>query len=94
MIEQATKAVAEDGADAIIFGCTGMFGWAETVRNGLLAAGHDVPVIDPVPTAIQVAAGLVEVKLSHSKSAYPMPPVKNISGYEFLADAGRLDAAE
>lgn len=94
MIEQATKAVAEDGADTIIFGCTGMFGWAETVRNGLLAAGHDVPVIDPVPTAIQVAAGLVEVKLSHSKSAYPMPPVKNISGYEFLADAGRLDAAE
>ena len=94
LIEKSTKAVVEDGADTIIFGCTGMFGWAETVREGLLAAGHDVPVIDPVPTAIQVAAGLVEVKLSHSKTAYPMPPAKAIAGYESITGAVRLDAAE
>lgn len=36
---RAAQAVAKNGADAIIFGCTGMFGWAKTVREGLLAAG-------------------------------------------------------
>ena len=94
LIGQAAQAVAKNGADAMIFGCTGMFGWAKTVREGLLAAGHDVPVIDPVPTAIQVAAGLVEVGLRHSKTAYPAPPAKTITGYEFVARAKRLDAAE
>ena len=94
LIEQAAQAVAKDGADTIIFRCTGMFGWAKTVGVGLSAAGHDVPVIDPVPTAIQVAAGLVEVGLRHSKTAYPAPPAKTITGYEFIAGAKWLDAAE
>ncbi len=53
-----------------------------------------MPVIDPVPTAIQVAAGLVEVGLCHSKTAYPAPPAKTITGYKFVARAKRLDAAE
>ena len=94
LIEQAAQAVAKDGADAIIFGCTGMFGCAKTVREGLSAAGHDVPVIDPVPTAIQVAAGLLEVGLRHSKTAYAASPAKTITGYDFVAGAKRLDAAE
>jgi allantoin racemase len=78
---QAKKAVLEDGADYIIFGCTGMLGCADAVREGLLKDGLDVPVIDPVPTAVNVAAALVRSRLPHSKRAYPPPPQKNVRGY-------------
>jgi allantoin racemase len=81
LIAEARKAVAEDGADYIIFGCTGMLGCAEAVREGLLADGLDVPVIDPVPTTVNLAAALVRSGLSHSKHAYQQPPTKAVVGY-------------
>ena len=81
LTEQATIAVEQDGADAIIFGCTGMLGCAEAVRAGLLSKGHDVPVIDPVPVAVRFAVGLVESSLSHSKRTYQEPRAKPVVGY-------------
>jgi len=78
---EARKAVVEDGADYIIFGCTGMLGCADAVREGLLADGLDVPVIDPVPTTVNVAAALVRSRLSHSKHVYQQPPKKAVVGY-------------
>jgi allantoin racemase len=78
---EARKAVVEDKADVIIFGCTGMLGCAEAVREGLLKEGLDVPVIDPVPTTINVAAALARSGLGHSKRAYQPPPRKKIVGY-------------
>jgi allantoin racemase len=48
LIAEAKRAVLDDGADYIIFGCTGMLGCADAVRDGLLRDGLDVPVIDPV----------------------------------------------
>jgi allantoin racemase len=84
LIAEARKAVVEDGADYIIFGCTGMLGCAEAVHAGLREAGLNVPVIDPVPTAINVAAALVRSRLSHSKQAYRQPPRKNVVGYEAI----------
>lgn len=84
LIAEARKAVVEDGADYIIFGCTGMLGCADAVHEGLLKDGFNVPVIDPVPTAVNVAAALVRSRLSHSKQAYPPPPRKTIVGYEAI----------
>jgi allantoin racemase len=81
LVAEAKKAVEQDGADFIIFGCTGMLGCADAVHEGLLKEGYDVPVIDPVPTAVNVAAAVVRSKLAHSKQAYPMPPKKVIQGY-------------
>jgi allantoin racemase len=49
LIAEAKRAVLDDGADYIIFGCTGMLSCADAVRDGLLRDGLDVPVIDPVP---------------------------------------------
>jgi allantoin racemase len=80
LIAEAKRAVLDDGADYIIFGCTGMLGCAAAVRDGL-----DVPVIDPVPVTVNVAAALVRSRLAHSKRAYPEPPKKNVVGY---ADIG------
>jgi allantoin racemase len=81
LIAEARKAVIEDGADYIIFGCTGMLGCADAVHEGLLKEGLNVPVIDPVPTAVNVAAALVRSRLAHSKQAYRQPPQKVVVGY-------------
>lgn len=94
LTEQALLAVEEDGADAIVFGCTGMLGSADAVRKGLLARGYDVPVIDPVPYAIRLAAALVGSGLSHSRITYPAPPSKPVVGYDMLAPGAHARAAE
>jgi allantoin racemase len=87
LVEQAVIAVEQDGAEAIIFGCTGLMGCAAAVREGLLARGIDIPVIDPIPTAVSVAAALARVGLSQSKLTYPMPPKKELVGYGFTLPA-------
>lgn len=86
LIDEAQKAVELDGAEAIIFGCTGLMGCAAAVREGLLDRGVDVPVVDPIPTAVNIAAALVRSKLSHSALTFPLPPVKAMPGYEDMPD--------
>ena len=93
LIAEAERAVRDDGADAIIFGCTGLFGCAGAVRDGLLARGTDVPVIDPVLTTVSVAAALVRARLSHSKTAYPPPPAKRVLGYDHIGIGTALKQA-
>ena len=85
--------VVEDGADVIIFGCTGMLGCAEAVRDGLLKDGLDVPVIDPVPTAVNVATALVGSHLSHSKRAYQPPPKRTPPSVPERAQPSQTTAA-
>lgn len=82
LVEQGILAVEQDGAEALIFGCTGLLGCAGAVQRGLLAKGIDVPVIDPIPTAVSIAAAIRRVGLSHSKLTYPMPPKKMMVGYD------------
>ena len=85
----------DDRPDYIIFGCTGMLGCAEAVRDGLLRDGLDIPVIDPVPVTVNVAAALARSRLAHSKRAYPEPPKKNVVGYADIGiGAERRIAAE
>jgi hypothetical protein len=45
--------------------------------------GGDVPVIDPIPLAVQMADALVKTGLSHSKRTYPAPGRKRMAGYPF-----------
>lgn len=95
LADEAVCAVEEDGADAIVFGCTGMLGCAGAVRRGLLARGHDVPVVDPVPWAVRLAASLVDAGLRHSKITYERPPSKPVVGYDISPPAPPVrDAAE
>lgn len=91
LIEQAVLAVEQDGADVIIFGCTGMTGTAQAVEAGLRARGLDgVPVIDPPVWAIKMAEAMADMGLRHSKRAWPAPAEKRIDGYDFVP---RLDRA-
>ena len=82
LVEEAAKAVELDGAEAVIFGCTGLLGCAGAVRDGLRARGIDIPVIDPIPTAVNMAAALARSGLSHSRLTFPAPPAKPMPGYD------------
>lgn len=57
IIEQAHRAVDEDGAEAIILGCTIEFGFFEEVQREV-----GVPVIDPVVAAFKVAEAMAGMK--------------------------------
>ncbi len=82
--EAAAQAVREDGAHAIVFGCTGMRGVTEAVAQALAEQGLAVPVINPSVAALKLAESLVDMGLSHSKRTYSAPPEKEIVGYQFL----------
>ena len=82
MTEKAIHAIKKDNADVIIFGCTGMLGCAETIEKNLINNGYNVPVIDPIPLAVNSAYVLSKLKLSQSKKCYPQPPEKGMVGYK------------
>lgn len=85
LTRESVCAVREDRAHVILFGCTAMTGLADQVRKALVDEGvADVPVIDPLPTAVRIAQALVDVGLSHSKRTYPSPPAKEISGFDYV----------
>ena len=85
LVEQSLEAIQNEGAHAIIFGCTGMKGCAEGVAHGLAAKGYGgVPVIDPMPVTIRMAEAFVKAGLTQSKRTYMKPYHKPIAGYAFI----------
>ena len=69
-IEAAVKAVREDGAHAVIFGCTCMCTVQDAVTEGLKKQGIDIPVIEPYRAALYDAIACALQGVSHSKYAY------------------------
>lgn len=70
------KALAEDGAEAIVLGCAGMADLAAA-----LAAEYGVPVVDGVASAVVLAEGLAAQALATSKRGiYARPLAKPYSG--------------
>lgn len=85
MTDEAELAVREDGAHALLFGCTGMAGAAEAIEAGLAARGvGHVPVIDSMLWAVKMCEAMVDMRLRHSKLSWPTPPGKRIDGYPFV----------
>jgi allantoin racemase len=81
LAEQARLAVEQDGADAIVLGCTGFFGCSQAIASTLAGHGLAVPVVDPIPITVFTAAALVRAGLSQSKRTYAFPPQKPVKGY-------------
>ena len=81
MTEVSLNTIKNDYASIIIFGCTGMLGCADALKSKLMEKGYDVPVIDPIPLAVQTAYTCAKLKLSQSKHSYPKPPEKEMVGY-------------
>lgn len=85
LVTQGREAIENDGAHALIFGCTGMKGFADAVATELDKAGYPgVPVIDPMPTTLCLAEAMVKANLRHSRRTYHKPPSKEIGGYHFI----------
>lgn len=77
LVEESEKAIKEDGAKAIILGCTGMTGLGQKVEKRV-----HVPVLDPLLVTIKFAEMLVGLGLTQSKLTFPTTPPKKIIGYE------------
>jgi allantoin racemase len=93
LVEESVKAVESDGAHVVVFGCTGLLGYADAVRQALERRGHvGIPVIDPLPATIRFAEMLVDAGLRHSKRTYPFPPAKATAGYGFADRATQKGA--
>jgi len=84
-LTQHALQLVRDGAASIILGCTGFMGCAEAIRKKLRTEGFSVPVVDPLPTTVSVAAALVQQSLSHSRCSYPKREMKSNKGYDFLS---------
>ena len=78
---KSIEAIEQDHSSVMIFGCTGLFGCADALKSKLMEKGYDVPVIDPIPLAVQTAYTCAKLKLSQSKHSYPMPPQKKMVGF-------------
>lgn len=64
----AHSAVVDDGADVIVLASTTMHQAASTLAERL-----PIPVIDPGPWSVRLAADLVLLGVSHSRAAHPAP---------------------
>jgi allantoin racemase len=72
VLEEATRAVHDDGAEVIILGCAGMAGYAPEIEADL-----NIKVIDPTAVALKIAEAIVDLGLTHSKvGLYATPPEK------------------
>jgi Asp/Glu/hydantoin racemase len=70
-VAEATNAMEEDGADVVMFGCSGSFWLKPFVEKRLHEDGWDVPVIEGYGAAIQMAKMQVNLGLTASGLAFP-----------------------
>jgi len=76
MLAAAQEAVCQDGAGAIIPGCTLLAEITPQVSERLCAGGIQIPVLNPPLVALHFAEMLIALRQSHSRRAYPPPGKK------------------
>ncbi|MBO0905425.1 aspartate/glutamate racemase family protein [Jiella sonneratiae] len=70
---EIARAVAEDGAEAIVLGCAGMAGFAQA-----LSQEHGVPVVEGVSSAVKLMEAAVALGLKTAKrGGYAAPRLKD-----------------
>jgi allantoin racemase len=77
LIVQIEKAVKEDGAEAVVLGCTGMMGLSQNLTKKMKERGIPVPVVDPTAAAIGFLQLMARNKISQSKLTYMAPTEKD-----------------
>jgi len=70
-LNECIKALQEDHAEAITFGCGAFLWMASELEKELRSQGIDVVSINPVPFTVEVARLLIKTGVSHSALAYP-----------------------
>ena len=74
MLNAATAAVEQDGADGICFGCMAMTPHSAALQAALGETHSGVVVIDPGMAAVRWTELLIGMGLTHSRRSYPSPP--------------------
>lgn len=69
-----------DGANAIVFGCTGMLGYAAPTADALGWSKNRV--IDPLINAIEIAYLAARAGVKTDKDDHPYPDRKHVAGFE------------
>lgn len=72
LVEESVKAIEDDGATAITFGCGVFMMMGDELERQLRKRGFEVPVINPLPLAVDVARILIRQGLSYSRLAYTL----------------------
>ncbi|MFE3001955.1 aspartate/glutamate racemase family protein [Nocardia sp. NPDC059246] len=86
VVDQAERAVREDGAEVICLGCGGMAG-----LDRRIAERCGVPVVDGVSAAVKLAESLVALGLSTSKvRTFAAPRPKTVTGWPLSGAAAGL----
>jgi len=81
-LKECIRAIKEDGAEALTFGCGAFLWMADELGKELKHQGFEVLALNPVPLTVEVARFFVKNGLSHSALAFPLAqqvaPVKEI----------------
>lgn len=83
-VEACRAAFSEDQAAAVVFGCTGMLGFAAPVAE-ILGVASD-RIIDPLPNAVRAALAAIP----SGGSGQPKPERKRVRGFEAWKDLNDL----
>lgn len=70
LLEEGRAAVEKERADCLVLGCISL---AFAGADQLLEQELGVPVVNPILVALHWLEGMVEMRLAHSKKAYPIP---------------------
>jgi allantoin racemase len=71
MAREGKRAVEEYGACSITYGCMSM---GFLMVDDRLTEEIGVPAVNPVKAAVKMAETLIDLGITHSKKAYPVPP--------------------
>ena len=72
VLDEAIKAIEEDDATAITFGCLFLVMLADELQERLKERGFDVLIMNTLPVAVDLARLLIKNRLTHSALAFPL----------------------
>jgi allantoin racemase len=84
MLDAATKAVEEDGADVLVIGSTTMH-----QSHRFLQDRFDIPVLNPGLVAFKTCEMALDLGVAHSRRAYPAPRVHNDAVFAATAPSAK-----
>ena len=71
LVTVAIKGIEEDDATVLVGGAGCLIWLVDAAEKKLKEKGYDVPFINPLPMAVDMARALVSQGLTHSRLAYP-----------------------
>ena len=77
-VEQAHRAILEDGAEVITLGCSGVFWLQPHIKKGLKERGWDVPVLEGYSASIRLAKLMIDLDINASGVTYMSDSAGNL----------------